>query len=108
MTTSTSLSRMRLIGKLCRRGAWIIVVAGLAVIVFLINTSIYNNQANSGQNINDLLNTFAIALLIAIPIFFFFLILYAIGALFDYISAEKNSQAANDERIEITPLPEMR
>src|SRR6266700_2549953 len=30
------------------------------------------------------------------------------GALLDYISAEKNTQAANDERVEITSLPEMR
>ena len=108
MTTSASLSRMRLVGKLCRSGAWIIAAAGLAVIAYGIFSSVSSYQANSGQNFNDLLTTFAIAILIAIPIFFFFLILYAVGALLDYISAEKNTQAAKDERVEITSLPEMR
>ncbi len=118
MTPSTSLSRMRLAGKLCRRGAGIIAAVGLAVIVFLAVTVFYpsnfypsngpGDQASSGLNFNQLFNTFAIALLMAIPIFFFSLILYAVGALLDYMSTEKNTQAASDEGVEITSLPDMR
>lgn len=108
MLISTSLSRMHLIGKLCRSGAWIIAAAGLAVIVILVSSSVSSYLANSGQNFNDLLNSLAIALVIAMPTFFFILILYAVGALLDYISADKNTLAANDERVEITSLPEMR
>jgi len=104
---------MRLAGKLCRRGAGIIAAVGLAVIVFLAVTVFYpsngpGDQASSGLNFNQLFNTFAIALLMAIPIFFFSLILYAVGALLDYMSTEKNTQAASDEGVEITSLPDMR
>ena len=49
---------------------------GLAVIVFLAVTVFYpsngpGDQASSGLNFNQLFNTFAIALLMAIPIFSF-------------------------------------
>jgi len=104
---------MRLAGKLCRLGAGIIAAVGLAVIVFLAVTVFYpsngpGDQASSGLNFNQLFNTFAIALLMAIPIFFFSLILYAAGTLLDYMSTEKNTQAASDERVEITSLPDIR
>lgn len=113
MTTSTSLSRMCLAAKLCRRGASIIAAVGLVVIIFLAVVvfrviSNASDQASSGLNFNELFITFAIALLMAIPIFFFFLILYAVGAWLDYMSTEKNQQEVNDERVEITSLPQMR
>lgn len=115
MTPSTSLSRMRLAGKLCRRGAWIIAAAGLAVIIFIVISSVSSyvtsnssGQPGSGQNFNDLLTSFAIALLLAIAISFFFLILSALGAFLEYMSTEKTPQEVNDERVEITALPEMR
>jgi hypothetical protein len=44
----------------------------------------------------------------AIPIGFFFLILFAVGAFLEYLSTEKNTQEVNDERVEIISLPEMR
>jgi hypothetical protein len=96
---------MRLAGKLCRRGAWIIAVLGLSVSVFFVISGLSNNQSGSPPDFNQLFNTFAPALLLAIPVFFFFLILYAAGALLDYLSTEKNIQEVNDERVEITSLP---
>ncbi len=116
MTPSTSLSRMRLAGKLCRRGAWIIAATGLAVVVFIVISSVSSyissnassGQGSPGQNFDDLLIPLAIALLLAIAICFFFLVLSAVGALLDYMSTEKNPQEANDERAEITSLPKMR
>ncbi len=109
MTTSTSLSRVHLAARLCRLGAWIIAAAGLAVIVFLAITVFYpTNQSNSGPDFKQFFNTLAIALLMAIPIFFFSLILYAMGALLDYMSAEKTTQEVNDERVEIISLPKLR
>ncbi|TMD59775.1 MAG: hypothetical protein E6I91_19730 [Chloroflexi bacterium] len=108
MITSTSLSRMSLAGKLCRHGAWIITAAGLAVIIFLAVTVFYpTNQASSGLDFKELFNACAIALLMAIPIFFFSLILYAMGTLLDYVSTEKNTQEVNDERVEIISLPKL-
>ena len=107
MIPSTPLSRMRLAGKLCRRGAWIIAAAGLAVIVFFSLSQVSSYQANPGQNFNDLLTPFALVLLLAISIFFFFLILFALGAFLEYMSTEKNLQEVNDEPVEITPLPKM-
>ena len=107
MTPSTSLSRMRLAGKMCRRGAWIIAATGLAVIVFLLISQVSSYQANSGQNFNDLLTFFAMVLLLSIAIFFFFLILSAVGAFLEYMSTEKNPQEVNDERVEIISLPKL-
>jgi len=109
MTTSTSLSHVRLAARSCRLGAWIIAAAGLAVIVFLAITVFYpTNQPSSGLDFKQFFNTLAIALLMAIPIFFFSLILYAMGALLDYMSAEKTTQEVNDERVEIISLPKLR
>ena len=109
MTTSASLSHMRFAARLCRLGAWIIAAAGLAVIVFLAVTVFYpTNQSSSGLDFKQFFNTLAIALLMAIPIFFFSLILYAMGALLDYMSAEKTTQEVNDERVEIISLPKLR
>lgn len=108
MTTSTSLTHVRLAARLCRLGAWIIVAAGLAVIVFLAVTVFYDtNQSSSGLDFKQLFNALAIALLMAIPVFFFSLILYAVGALLDFVSTEKNIQEVNDERVEIISLPKL-
>jgi type VI protein secretion system component VasK len=109
MFPSTSLARMRFAGKLCKRGAWAILAMGLAVVVIFVITSLPNsNQGGPGPDTNALLTTMAIALLIAIPILFSFLILYAVGAMLDYLSSEKKPQVVDDERVEITSLSEMR
>ena len=107
MTPSTSLSRLRLAGKACRSGAWLIAVLGLTVIVIFIASTIASDQANPGQNFNEWFNTAAFSLLMAILTIFFFLILFAVGALYDYISSEKNIQEVNEERVEMTSLPKM-
>ncbi len=39
---------------------------------------------------------------------FFFLVLYAVGAVLDYLSTEKTPQVVDDERVEITSLSERR
>lgn len=106
----TPLSRVYLAGKLCRRGARIIVAVGLVVIIILA-VNFYNaitNDLNPGIHLNELFITFAAALLVAMPVFFFYLILSALGALLEYMSIEKKPQEeVNDERVEITSLPEM-
>ena len=115
MIPSTSLTRMRAVSRLCKRGAKIIAAAGLIVIVILA-TAFFNliteNLQNPGPHLNELFVTFALALMMLIPTFFFFLILTAMGALLDHQSAdksfsEKSIQEVNDERVEITPLPKM-
>lgn len=107
MATSTSLSRLRLAGRSCRRGAWIVAGTGLTIIVYYFISQIPNYQANAGVSLNDLLTSIAIALLIAIPIFSFFLILNAAGILLEYIGAEQKTQEVSDEQTEIIPVPEM-
>ena len=116
MTPSTSLTRMRAASNLCKRGAKIIAAAGLTVIIILaivFFNLITENQANQGPHLNELFVTFVLALLMLIPIFFFFLILTAVSTLLDYMSgelsrAESDIQEVNDDRVEITPLPKMR
>lgn len=107
MTPSTALSRMRLAGKLCRLGAWIIVAAGLAVIVFYIIITVSSNQENPGQNLNGQLTSYIIGFLMAIPVLFFFLALTAMGALLEYLSTERAPQETSDERVEITSLSDV-
>lgn len=107
----TSHSRMRLTGKLCRRGAWIMAAVGLVVIVYL-NFFVISNGGGGGQggpgpDFNQLLMSFALALLMAIPVLFFALILFAVGTVLDYMSAEKHIEEASDERVEITSLPQV-
>jgi hypothetical protein len=111
MFPSTPLTRMRFAGKLCKRGAWVTAVLGLAFIVLFVISNISNNQGDpgSGPNFNQLVNILFPAFLIALPTLFFFLILYAAGTLLDYLSAEKKPQVLDDdERVEITSLSEMR
>jgi len=111
MTPSTPLARLRLIGKLCWLGAWIIAAAGLIAIVLYIAVTFYNNQGNPGQDPNGQLTNYMIALLLAIPLFFFFLVLAAMGALLEYVGREQKPQEAederDDERVEITSLSDV-
>jgi hypothetical protein len=111
MFPSTPLTRMRFAGKLCKRGAWAIAVLGLTVIVFLVISNISNNPEDpgTGLNFNQLVNILLPTFLIAILTLFFSLILYATGAVLDYLSDEKTPQVVDDdERVEITSLSEMR
>ena len=108
MFPSTPLTRMRFAGKLCKRGAWVTAALGLAFIVFFVISNIPNNQGNPGPDFNNWLNMLLPAFLIALPTIFFFLILYAVGAVLDYLSAEKATPVVDDERVEITSLSEMR
>ena len=113
MIAWSSLSRMRAVSKLCRRGAWFMAAVGFAVIVYL-NFFVINgggDQGAPGLNLNQLLMSTALALLMAIPVFFFALILFAVGTVLDYMSAEKHIEEASDESdegVEITSLPQMR
>jgi len=108
MFPSTPLTRMRFAGKLCKCGAWVTAVLGLAVIAFFVISNLSNNQGNPGPDFNNWLNILLPAFLIALPTIFFFLILYAVGAVLDYLSAEKKPLVVDDERVEITSLSERR
>ena len=111
MFPSNPLNRMRFASKMCKYGAWIILVAGLGFVVFFVINNFSNDQGNpgAGPNFNELLNILLPVLLIALPTLFFFLILYAVAAVLDYLSAEKQPPVVNDdERVEITSLSEMR
>ena len=111
MTPSTPLSRLRMAGKLCRLGAWIIAVAGFVAIILYVIVTFYNNQGNPGQDPNGQLTNYMVALLLAIPIFFFFLALTAMGALLEYVGREQKAHKAgderDDERLEITSLSDV-
>ena len=108
MFPSTPLTRMRFVGKLCKHGAWVIAVVGLAIIVFFVISNLPNNQGNPGPDFNNWLNMLLPAFLIALPTIFFSLILYAVASVLDYLSAEKTPAVVDDERVEITSLSEMR
>jgi hypothetical protein len=53
-------------------------------------------------------NSWVLLFVLLLLYFFRFLILFAVGAVLDYLSTGRNPQEANDERVEIISLPEMR
>lgn len=78
---------------------------------------------NSGPNYQALLAITGVTLLMVIPIVTCFLVLYAVGTLLSYMNAEPNALTANlqetkpqetttydanDDRVEIIPLPKTR
>ena len=96
MTASTSLSRLRLASKLCVMGAWAILAIGLTLIILFYVLNNVGNGPNSGPGVGYIL---FVALLIAMLSFFFFIALYAIGALLNYMGTPKSAP----EEI-VTPL----
>lgn len=111
MTSPASLARIRFVSRLCRRSAWVIAAVGIVVIAILAVT-LYNLftqplQSVPGPHLNELFVTLAIALLMALPISFFALILSALGAWLEYLCNEQDTREAGDEEsVEITSLPE--
>lgn len=114
MTISTSLERIRLAGKVCKFGAWIVAIMGLiAIFALYIISNPFSDGSGNGSGINAILINLAIALLMAILILFFCFILYAIGSLLVYLgpeSPEKDTRQGfrqeSDEFVEIVPIPE--
>ncbi len=117
MKASTSLSRLRLASKLCVLGAWAILAMGLTLVILFY---ILNNVGNGPDSGPGLGLTIFVALVIAMLSFFFFLVLYAIGALLNYMGTPKNTPEESvtplkvkdivedgDAQLEITAIREM-
>ena len=118
MDTLNPLSRMRLASKLCIVGAWATLVLGFILIILFYVLSNVGNGQGGGPGLGVLI---FVDLTIAMLAFFFFLVLYALGALLNYVSAPekayeegvtpprmKNMPEEDDAQLEITPLPKMR
>ena len=114
MHSTNPLSRLRLASLLCTMGAWVTLVVGfiLGVLFYALNN--VNNGPDSGPGLGVFI---FVELIIAMLSFFFFLVLYAIGALLNYMSAAtvaheegvpppsmKNMPEEDDTQLEITPL----
>lgn len=104
----TPLARLRLAGRLCRLGAWLIIVAGLAVSICMFFITYNPDPYNLDPR--QLLTSLAVSGIIAILVFFFFIFLFALGALLEYVgttsgSIKQSSQERSDTEIEITSLP---
>lgn len=117
MTASTSLSRLRLASKLCVVGAWTILAMGLTLVILFYVLNNVGNGPNSGPGLGFII---FVALIIAIVVFFFFIALYAIGALLNYMGTPKNIPEESvtplkvkdiveegDAQLEITSIREM-
>jgi hypothetical protein len=96
MTASTSLSRLRIASKLCVLGAWAILAMGLTLVILFYILNNVGNGPNSGPGMGFII---FVALVIAIVVFFFFIALYAIGALLNYVGTPKNTTEES-----VTPL----
>ena len=114
MSSMKPLFRLRLASWFCIVGAWAILVAGLFLMVLFYVLNNVGNGPNSGPNLAIVI---FVELIIAILTFFFFLVLYAIGTLLNYVgtpkvdhqkdvppSEMKHSLEENDTELEITPL----
>lgn len=110
----TPLSRLRVAGRLCRTGAWLILAIGVFVCICLFFAIYSSNGSNSDPS--QLLPLLALSGIVVLFIFFFFVFLFAVGALLEYIAAadismrpisqrEPNSQEPNYEHVEIRSLP---
>ncbi len=123
MAASKSLSKMRIASRLCKLGAWVIAAMGLVAAGLYVSTLI---QLLSGLR-QDQASPYAYLsygsvvsalFLITVPTLFFAIILYAMGTLMDFMSAEAKrepkllesemEEERDDEGIEIVPLPDMR
>lgn len=111
--SNNPLSRLRLASGLCIAGAWTtLILGGILVVLFYVLTNA------SGQVVGPGMGVFIFAeLLIVILTIFFFLVLYGIGALLNYMGASKstledgatrarrkNLQEEDGTQLEITPL----
>ena len=104
MTPSTALARLRLATRLCKLGARLILVAGLVVDIYLGLFVIYDPGSQQPIDLRQVLTTLALMVLIALPVFFFFIFLSAFGAFLDYTSAVEKTEEPIEEPIEITSL----
>ena len=107
-------SRMRLVSRLSVVGAWATLASGIILIVLFYSLNNVSAGPNSGPGLGVLI---FVELIIAMVTFFFFLVLYAIGALLNYMSAPKVAHQEDmkppgmkklpeedDMQLEITPL----
>ena len=112
MNSMNPLSRMRLASQLCRAGAWATLVIGFILVILFYAL----NNAGGGQGGPGLGILIFAELLIVMLTLFFFLVLYGIGALLNYVGASKSTteegvtamrmknQSEEDTQLEITPL----
>ena len=96
MKASSSLSRLRLASKLCVLGAWIILAMGLTLIILFYVLNNVGNGPNSGPGLGFIL---CVALIITMLSLFFFIALYALGALLNYMGTPKSTSEES-----VTPL----
>lgn len=114
MNNTNALPRMRLASRLCIAGAWTTLVLGFILVVLFYVLSNIGNGLGGGPG----LGIFIFAELIIVMLStFFFLVLYGIGALLNYMGASKstfeegaiparmrNPQGEDGTHLEITPL----
>ena len=86
MLNRNPLSRLRLAGRLCTAGAWTILVLGFILVVLFYVLSNIGSGLGSGTGLEIFLFS---ELIIVMLSFFFFLVLYGIGALLNYLGASK-------------------
>ena len=114
MNNMNPLSRMRLASRLCIAGAWATLVLGFILVVLFYVLSNIGNGQGGGAGLGILI---FVELIIAMLAIFFFLVLYGIGALLNYMGASKstleeeaiparrrNLQEEEGTQLEITPL----
>lgn len=112
MNGMNPLSRLRLASSLCIAGAWATLILGFILIIlfYVLN----NGGQSSGPGLGILI---FVELIIAMLSIFFFLVLYGIGALLNYMGASKstleeratparmrNQVEEEGTQLEITPL----
>jgi hypothetical protein len=117
MNSSNRLSRMRLASRLCVTGAWTTLALGFILIILFYVLSNVGNGQNEGPGLEIFI---FVEIIIAMLSIFFFLVLYALGALLNYVSASKNVQIEgtiparmmnlpeeDEAQLEITPIQKM-
>jgi len=124
---SKSLAKLRSVSRICKLGAWLVAAAGLIATGIYVSTIIpvipffRQYQQQSPYAYTALTSMISALFMIVVPTLFFTIILYAMGTLLEYMSAEAKITATQavleeendngdleDGRIKIVPIPEMR
>ena len=102
MSHTNPLSRLRLASQLCIAGAWATLILGfILVILFYVLSNVGSQGGGPGMGI-----LIFSELIIVMLTIFFFLVLYGIGALLNYMGASKSTLAEAATPASMRNLPE--
>ncbi len=119
MATHKSVSKMRVVSRVCKLSAWVIAAIGIVLAVIYISTILpvipYFRQylGVSPYTYTTYTSVVSTLFLLVVPTLFFTIVLYALGTLMEYLTDEtkptqverlEDEEEDDDGSLEIMPL----